>query len=174
MVKPVADEQPETAPEPRIGAPLGPQVETLSIEQLLEQKQPTVVPVSLRVNDSTVVVFKFATIGRRAWEKLIDEHAATDEQQTAHLAEQEQAGIPTFARSFLRWNPDTFRPVAIAAACIEPAMTLEQAQQMWDDPRFAPTELQRLFNGATAANEPAADQVTLGKGSAATSGSAPS
>lgn len=56
---------------------------------------------------ASVIKFTFEEIGRRAWRDLETEHPPTEEQLQS---------APAFQRP--RHNPDTFRPVAMAASCV--------------------------------------------------------
>lgn len=58
--------------------------------------------------------FRFRSIGRQKWAALLAEHPPTREQ----LREDKR----------LDHNPETFPAAAIAAACTDPVMTVEQAQ----------------------------------------------
>lgn len=81
------------------------------------------------------VEFVFASIGRRAYTDLGRAHPPTAEQQK----EADEAGLGTLA-----WNPDTFQPALLAAACESPTGTtpawwltkydawgLGQIQRLW-------------------------------------------
>lgn len=54
----------------------------------------------------------FESIGRREWRKLLAEHPPTEQQK----------------RDGADHNPETFPQAAIAASCIEPGLTTEQAE----------------------------------------------
>jgi hypothetical protein len=58
--------------------------------------------------------FVFESIGKQAWHRLLAEHPPTKKQRDDRFEA----------------NPDTFQPAAIAACCISPAMTVEQATQL--------------------------------------------
>jgi hypothetical protein len=64
------------------------------------------------------VEFRFRALPYRDWMALIAKHPPTDEQLKGNRR--------------LDHNPDTFRPAAIAASCVDPEMTLEQASQLRD------------------------------------------
>jgi hypothetical protein len=67
--------------------------------------------------------FVFESIGRRRWRDLMAEHPPTDEQiQEAKKYDQD-----------LDFNPETFPAAAMAAACVEPGISVEQAQEMMDE-----------------------------------------
>jgi hypothetical protein len=48
----------------------------------------------------------------------------------------------------LQWDPDKFAPVLIAACSLEPVMTTEEAQALFDDDNWNSAELGDLFNTA--------------------------
>ena len=52
------------------------------------------------------------SIGGRAWRKLVAEHPPTDPQYL--------------------WDLDTFPPAAVAACCVDPQLTVEQAERLAD------------------------------------------
>ena len=63
--------------------------------------------------DAAKRAFTFKAIGKRKWADLIAKHQPTKEQ--------------TRANPRLDHNPDTFPAAAVAASCVEPVMTLDQA-----------------------------------------------
>ena len=60
--------------------------------------------------------FRFAAIGRRAWADLVAEHAPTRDD------------IKADPRSEV--NPRTFPTAAVAASCVDPGMTLDDATRL--------------------------------------------
>ncbi len=86
-----------------------------------------------------VVAFRFRGLGANDWDALVDEHPATAEQK----AEARRDGTPAPV-----WNKDTFGPALVAACCIEPEMTYEDAQQLWKSEEWNFAELRDLFNAA--------------------------
>lgn len=46
----------------------------------------------------------------------------------------------------LRWNEETFAPALIAAACVQPEMTPEQSQELWDE--WGPSVAYLIFGTA--------------------------
>lgn len=66
--------------------------------------------------EAAQVPFRFRALPARDWRVLMAEHPPTKDQR----ARDERA---TF-------DPDTFWPAAIAASCVDPDLTLEQAQQL--------------------------------------------
>lgn len=80
--------------------------------------------------------FVFRSIGRREWRKLSSEHPPTDEQK-----DQEPE---------LDHNPDTFPPAAIAASCMEPKLTLDDAAWLCDE--LPDGEFFRIWQAVLSAN----------------------
>lgn len=85
------------------------------------------------------------SIGRDAWEKLKKKHPPTDQQRAEYKARN--------GTGQLEYDYETFPIPAIAAACIQPEMSEEQAAQLWDSPAWNEAECARLFEMAMAANE---------------------
>jgi hypothetical protein len=79
------------------------------------------------------ITVKVQAIGSKAWEALIAEHPAPKGQK------QEPNEGPT------PWDKDTFPAALISACVVEPAMTVEQAQQVWDSDNFSLGEKRDLF-----------------------------
>lgn len=50
------------------------------------------------------------------------------------------------------FNADTFPPALIAASMIEPALTIEQATDLWNSPRWSRGELADIFSSAAGVN----------------------
>lgn len=110
----------------------------------------------------------FRSIGREPWEKLIEDHPATDEQQQVALDEQLKRGVPPTRCERLRWNYDLFPPAAIAACCVDPAdVTLEEATEWWTSEKWSADELTKVMAACIAVNE-SSGTAEWGKGSAAT------
>lgn len=64
----------------------------------------------------------FESIGRKRWRDLIAQHPPTDEQRKS-MGELGQR---------LDHNPETFPATAIAASCVEPELTIEDARWLVD------------------------------------------
>jgi hypothetical protein len=153
MAKPDPAAEPADAPE-------------LSIDDILEAKQPSSETVTI-VLDATAdppktATIKVAAIGRIAWNDLLDEHQATDEQQSEFRQEQLERGLRPNQVQRRGWNPDTFPPVAIAACAVAPKISVAQAKKLWNDPRWNDGELDRLFSAVLLVNQ-SSKLVSLGK-----------
>ncbi len=76
--------------------------------------------------------FTFQDIGRQRLDKLISEHRPTDA-----LIEAEPNA---------EWDPDTFSPTLISECAIEPLISLEDAEAIWNE--WSQAETQTLFLAA--------------------------
>lgn len=99
--------------------------------------------------DEVTVSMTFRSIGRKAYDGLVSEHPPTDEQKDLDYT----------------YNPETFSPALIAAACVEPRMTLEEATEIFDT--WNGPEVTELFFTAVEVNS-ARRTAELGKGSGPT------
>jgi hypothetical protein len=92
------------------------------------------------------VAFTFRGIGRRAYQALIAAHPPTDEQQ----ASARDAGV------VLSYNPDTFPPALLAAACILPeGATLADMTDIWET--WSEGQASQLWTAVLTANMGSAD-----------------
>lgn len=78
--------------------------------------------------------FTVQSIGRQAWTKLLGEHPPTDEHKALGSDH----------------NPETFPPAALAASAVEPKLSVETAQAMFDELNIA--QWNRLWNAVLTAN----------------------
>ena len=85
---------------------------------------------------------KFRSIGRVAYEALLDAHQPTDEQRAKGRAQKVK----------VEWNPDTFPPALIAAAAVDPVFSLDEATELWESDDWNGEELLPLFFAAVAVN----------------------
>lgn len=97
------------------------------------------------IEDSRITeyTFVFQSIGRPNYDKLVSlpEHKPTKEQK----------------RDNATFNADTFPPALIAASCVDPELSLEEAKDMFNDPSWNGAELANLFVGALEANTETGD-----------------
>jgi len=96
--------------------------------------------------------FVFQAVGRQRFSDLRGEHPPTKEQRTEWTARWLKAGVAEHQIPELEHNPDTFPPVLLAAACIEPEMTLGDATGIWCSAGWSDAELAELFGAALAVN----------------------
>lgn len=105
------------------------------------------------IDEEAVVSFTFKSIGREAYDSMLDFHKATKDQRDEARAAGAQA---TF-------NPDTFPPALVSASLAEPKLTVDEVEQLWKDPNWNAAELGLLFNTALEVNS-SRRVVDLGKG----------
>ncbi len=100
-----------------------------------------------------VVTFTFRSIGRKAYERLIEEHPPTEAQQKDAREEGLAAGLSA-QLSRLSWNADTFPPALIAAASVAPKISNEEAWELYNDSDdWNSAELTALFLAARDAQQ---------------------
>lgn len=109
------------------------------------------------------ITYRFKALGRQAFEDLRAEYPPTKAQRDEYKAKALGMGLAAFQVGDLGHNPDTFPPVLIAASCVSPAMTVEEAQAMWDSDDWSAAELGELFGAALSVNQ-TTRRVELGKG----------
>lgn len=109
------------------------------------------------------VTFVFKALGREAYEQMKDAHRPTKKQRDDYKAKGLAMGFAEFQVGDLGYNLDTFPPALVAASCIEPEMTLDDAQALWDSDEFSSAELGDLFAAAMTVNE-TSRRIDLGKG----------
>lgn len=104
--------------------------------------------------DEATVELRFRSIGRQAYENLILEHPPTEKNKR----EAKRLGIPepTF-------NPDTFPPAIIAASLVEPEMSEESVEELFNSESYNRTELGLITHAALEVNN-SAKVVSLKKG----------
>lgn len=95
------------------------------------------------------IKFTFRTIGRRRFEKLVEDNQPTPDQKEK---------TPE-----IDWNPDTFPPKIIAESLVEPELTEEQVQELWDSEDWSSGDLEALFLTAIMVNR-SRSVVELGNG----------
>jgi hypothetical protein len=103
-------------------------------EQELEDLRPA-------VEDATVKLV-LSSIGRKAFQTLVEDYPPTDKQQRDARKE----------GATLLFNAETFPVALIAASLTEPQMTYDDVQQLFDSENFNDTELTELFSAAMAVN----------------------
>lgn len=116
------------------------------------------------LDTEAIADFTFRGIGRHAFEKLVLAHPATADQR----AKAKAGGVT----DTLQWNIDTFPAAVIAACCVEPALTFEQALDLWNDDNWNASELDELLAAALSVCS-GRRNIDLGKGSRRTPSSEP-
>lgn len=94
-----------------------------------------------RLSDA-VVTMKFQSVGRKRYDEIIDAHPATEEQK----AQAKKQGIEETPS----YNLETFPPALVAASLVEPDLTLEDVQELYDTWNNA--EVMELFLAALEVN----------------------
>src|SRR4051794_28043911 len=149
-------------PDPKTTEP----VAELSIEDILDAKQPNRETVTIILDATTdpprTATITVTAIGRVAWRGLLDEHQASDDQQSEFRKEQLERGLRPNQVQRPGGDPDPSPPVAIAACATAPKITATQAKKMWNDPRRNDGELDRLFSAVLLVNQ-SSKLVSLGK-----------
>lgn len=84
--------------------------------------------------DAATVEFAVRSIGAKAWRKLMAEHAPPDDRLLDGW----------------RFDPDTFPQAALAASCVEPAMTDDEADQL--QVRLSSGQWEKLFRAVLECN----------------------
>jgi hypothetical protein len=102
------------------------------------------------------VIFKFRSIGRTKYDKLINEHPPTPSQK------EEFDQIKDDPTDQLAWNPETFSVALVAASLVEPEFTEAEVKDLWEDENWSQNDLGVLFQTALSANT-ARSVVDLGK-----------
>lgn len=105
----------------------------------LEEKLATLIETSF----DTECKFEFSAIGRLAYDKLTEDPRFKPS--------------PALAKEGYNFNPETFPAALISASCVEPEISIEQAQGMFDDPSWNAAELQRVFYAALECNTETGD-----------------
>lgn len=90
--------------------------------------------------DGDIVTIRFRALGRKRYEQLLDENGPTKEQEKKAKDAGGEAS----------WNEDTFPVALIAASAIEPVLTEEQVQELFDE--WNQIEAQMLFLSAYRVN----------------------
>ena len=86
--------------------------------------------------DTTELTMKFQAIGSREYDKLVSKHPPSASQRAE-------------GQSF---NMDTFAPALISAVSVEPEISLEDAQEIWNSDTWSRGDLMVLFRNAVELN----------------------
>lgn len=103
---------------------------------MLQKKQPKTEEVQITIiNDAgeeQEVSLLFKALGATEYDNLLDRYPASSKQRREGLA----------------FNPDLFGPALLAAVCVEPKMSLEDATEIWNSDHWSRGERLRIFNAA--------------------------
>ena len=92
------------------------------------------------------IEFVFRNIGRKAFDKLIDDHPPTD----AEKKELEKSGGNP---DQLQWSPNSFPQALVTASIVHPKLDREEVEELWDDDNWGGDELTQLFYTALGAQQ---------------------
>lgn len=106
--------------------------------------------------------FVFRSPGRKAFEDLVAAHPPTDDD---HDDARKTTGRP---ESLARWHSDTFTPALLAATCVDPKLTDDEAHAIYDE--WTDAEVGGLIAAALTVCQ-GTRQVDLGKASRAATNS---
>ncbi len=112
---------------------------------LLLNKKPATSTFSLFLTDGdgeqVEVTMTYKAIGATAYDKLVAKHPPKAEQRVEGAS----------------FNIDTFAPALIAACCVEPELTMEQAKQLWESEDWSRGDVMVLFSRAVQLNNKGID-----------------
>lgn len=91
--------------------------------------------------EESTVIFTFQDIGRKKYDDLVRDHPPTDDQKKEF---KEQGG-----NGVLAYNPETFPQALMSKTCIQPIMTLEEAEKICEE--WSEGDIETLFFTAIAA-----------------------
>lgn len=110
-----------------------------TIEQLLN-KPSRQVTVDVTVDGGTAQMV-FQALGAKDYDDLVAEFPPTKK-------DKDDGGV---------WDSEKFPPALIAASCLEPSLTREQAQQLWESPDWSRGELYDIFSRLVRLNQEGLD-----------------
>ncbi len=116
--------------------------QTREAKQRVESAESTLEEVTGRIRE-TGMKFTFRSISRKKLDAILEEHQPSKRQK----AEAEEKGED------LNFDPETFPPALIAATCVDPELTIEEAEEIWESEDWTQGELLSLLGGAMAANQ---------------------
>lgn len=87
--------------------------------------------VSVQIGDE-VLTLLFKAVSAKEYDNLLSEHPPTPKQKLEGLS----------------YNPDTFSPALIAAVCVDPDLTEDEAKAIWSSEEWSRGELMTLFGNA--------------------------
>lgn len=106
---------------------------------------------AVAANDAATALLKLRAVPRWRLKELIEGHRPTQDQRAEYKAQLRALNLP--ANMELEYNPETFPPVLIAETVIEPKMTVEEAEQLWNSDAWSDGELGQLLQACQAVNK---------------------
>jgi len=107
---------------------------------LMKSKSRSTLEFSLYLTDDEgrkhEVTLKYQAIGMREYDKLVSKHPPKPDQRAEGAS----------------FDMDSFAPALIAAVCVEPEMSLKDAQDIWGSPAWSRGDLMVLFRNAVELN----------------------
>lgn len=127
-------------------APSKKQIRTHATVGQLLKKPARTKDVTLTVPDDAdkpvELTITLRAIGSTTYDEIVSKHPPT--------AKQKKDDSATF-------NIDTFAPALMAACCIEPALTDDEAKELWASDQWSRGELMQLFLGCVEVNSSGLD-----------------
>jgi hypothetical protein len=123
------------------GAPTETVVDAEHAGEALDAAQASLDAAQAALDEGTLW-FTFRSLGRKNYRKLLDEHPATDDH---HAAAREQG------QSQAAYNPDTFAPALVRAACADPVLSTEDVEAIFDGDAWSDGDVAGLFTCALTA-----------------------
>lgn len=93
--------------------------------------------------------FKFRSIGRKKYDKIVNDHPASNKQIEKEKSEAARFGV---APEFSSWNGDTFPPALLHAAAVNSELTIDDWNEIWNSDEWSHIELTALMGAAFEAN----------------------
>ena len=123
----------------RVGADLKAEDEATAAELI------TATEAALKAVTETTREFKFRSLGRTSYRRLVAEHPPTDDDHTAARIESGDMN----ARA--SWNRETFFPALVQAASCGPQMSVAEVAEIFESPDWSDGEVALLVEGAVKA-----------------------
>lgn len=117
--------------------------DTAKARRALEDARAALEAARAAVDESLIEVV-FQSIGRPAWEALLDRHPPTDKQ----VEEASKEGHPR-----PQYDERSLQMEAISLSAIEPVMTVDQVKSLFESETWNTAELLALWAGCLSANQ---------------------
>lgn len=107
--------------------------------------------------DESAAEFTFQAIGRVRLAEITSRFPPTQAQWDRH---RQEAAINPFTSAPPDYDYESLAPEVIAASCVDPAMTVEEARRLWDE--LSDGQAAALFEAAWAVNNEVSNRPTSG------------